>query len=47
MPFETPQNGNFLVAAYTVAAVIYLAYAWTLVLRARRVLRRGSGEAGK
>jgi hypothetical protein len=47
MPFETPQNGNFLVAAYTVAAVIYLTYAWTLVRRARRVLRRGSGEAGK
>jgi hypothetical protein len=47
MPFETPQNGNFLVAAYTVAAVIYLTYAWTLVMRARKVLRPGSGEAGK
>ena len=47
MPFETPQNGNYLVAAYTVAAVIYLVYAWTLVSRSRRVLRRGSGEAGK
>jgi hypothetical protein len=47
MPFETPQNGNFLAAAYTVAAVIYLTYAWTLVRRSRRVLRRESGDAGK
>lgn len=47
MPFETPQNGKFLVAAYTVAAVIYLVYAGTLIRRARRALRRGSGEAGK
>jgi len=46
MPFETPRNGNFLVAAYTVAAVIYLTYAWTLVRRARKALRPGSGESG-
>jgi hypothetical protein len=47
MPFETPQNGGFLVAAYVVAAVIYLAYAGTLFLRAGRAMReaerRGSG----
>ena len=49
MPFETPQNGGFLVAAYVVAAVIYLGYAATSVRRARRGRcgRRGSGEAGK
>jgi hypothetical protein len=47
MPFETPQNGNFLVAAYTVAAIIYLGYALSLWARATKALRRGSGEAGK
>lgn len=49
MPFETPQNGGFLVAAYVVAAVIYVSYALSLWVRARRALRaaareRGSGE---
>lgn len=43
MPFETPQNGGFLVAAYVVAAVIYLTYAVTLWGRAQAALR----EAGK
>lgn len=43
MPFETPQNGGFLLAAYVVAAVIYLAYAASLWIRARHALR----EAGK
>lgn len=50
MPFETPQNGGFLTAAYVVAAVIYLAYATTLFLRVHRALReagqRGSGAEG-
>jgi len=50
MPFETPQNGGFLAAAYIVAAVIYLGYAATLFLRARRAMRaagpRGSGAGG-
>lgn len=50
MPFETPQNGGFLVAAYVVAAVIYLAYAVTLWSRASRAMREagrgGSGAAG-
>jgi hypothetical protein len=49
MPFETPQNGGFLVAAYVVTAVIYLTYAVTLWSRAQVALReagkRGSGEA--
>ena len=45
MPFETPQNGNFLAAAYIVAAVIYLVYAGTLVRRAMQALREG-GQGG-
>lgn len=36
---ETPQNGQYMVAAYVVAAVIYLVYSLTLWLRARRALR--------
>ena len=51
MPFETPQNGGFLVAAYVVAAVIYLAYAVQLFMRVRRAMRaagqRGGGAAGQ
>ncbi len=51
MPFETPQNGGFLVAAYVVAAVIYLAYAVSLWRRAGRAMReagqRGSGAGGQ
>jgi hypothetical protein len=49
MPFETPQNGGFLTAAYVVAAVIYLVYAVTLFVRARKALaaagERGGGPA--
>ena len=50
MPFETPQNGAFMVAAYVVAAVIYLAYSISLWRRASRALReagQGGGEAGR
>lgn len=36
---ETPQNGQYMVAAYTVAAVIYLVYSFTLWLRARKALK--------
>ena len=36
---ETPQNSEFMVAAYTVAAVIYLTYSLTLWLRARKGLK--------
>lgn len=36
---ETPQNGQYMVAAYTVAAVIYLTYSLTLWLRARKALK--------
>ena len=48
MPFETPQNGGFLLAAYTVTAVIYLGYAASLFARARRSLHEaGKRESGK
>ena len=46
MPVETPQNGGFLVAAYVVAAVIYLGYALSLWARARRALRAAAGQQG-
>jgi len=36
---ETPANGGYMVAAYIVAAVIYLGYTLTLWLRARRALK--------
>jgi len=45
MPFETPQNGGYLVAAYLVAAVIYLAYAITLWRRATAELRKAESGA--
>ena len=37
---ETPQNGDYLLAAYVVAGVILLGYSLSLLLRARKVLRR-------
>jgi len=36
----TPDNGAFTTAAYTVAAVIYLAYVLSLELRLRRLRER-------
>lgn len=35
-----PDNGNFMVAAYVVTAVIVLTYVVTLFLRVRRERRR-------
>jgi len=46
MPFETPQNGGFLAAAYIVAGVIYLTYATTLFLRARRAIQEAGQRRG-
>jgi len=50
MPFETPQNGGFLAAAYIVAAVIYVVYAVSLWARAsaavRQARQRDSGAGG-
>ena len=36
---ETPQNGGYMLAAYIVAAVIYLTYSLTLWLRARTAVK--------
>lgn len=36
---ETPQNAQYMVAAYVVAAVIYLTYSVTLWFRARKALK--------
>jgi hypothetical protein len=36
---EPPQNGQFMVAAYTLVAVVLLVYAVTLFVRARRIVR--------
>jgi threonine/homoserine/homoserine lactone efflux protein len=35
-----PDNGQFLAAAYVVAGVIYLGYTASLMLRARKEVRR-------
>ena len=49
MPFSTPDNGGYLLAAYLVAAAIYLGYAISLWSRAANAVReagkRGGGEA--
>jgi hypothetical protein len=36
MQFETPSNGEYMVAAYVVTAVIYLVYTISLVIRVKR-----------
>jgi hypothetical protein len=36
---ETPDNGRYMVAAYIVAAIIYLCYTLTLWLRARKAVK--------
>jgi hypothetical protein len=36
MPEAVPQNAGYMIAAYTVAAVILLAYTVTLFRRSRR-----------
>ena len=40
MPPEIPDNGDYMVAAYVVAGGIYLIYALSLWIRARRELKR-------
>lgn len=37
----TPDNGQYMVAAYIVAGAIYLIYALSLWIRARRELKKG------
>lgn len=36
MPPETPSNGEYMVAAYIIAAAIYLLYSISLWIRVRR-----------
>jgi hypothetical protein len=36
----TPDNGGFAIAAYTLAAVVFLGYALSLELRERRLRER-------
>lgn len=38
-PEVTPANGQYMIAAYVVAGVIYLVYALSLFVRARREFR--------
>lgn len=38
-PFMPPHNGGYMVAAYIVAGTVYLVYALSLVLRARKERR--------
>ena len=40
-PDITPANGQYMVAAYVVAGVVYLGYALSLFVRARRELKKG------
>ena len=44
MQVEPPQNGDYLIAAYVIAAVILLGYWGLLWRKARRVLTGVSGE---
>ena len=36
----TPDNGGFATAAYTITAIVYLAYAASIKLRERRIRER-------
>jgi hypothetical protein len=43
---EAPANGGYMVAAYIIAAVIYVIYSLSLWMRARRALNdAGKGSA--
>jgi hypothetical protein len=42
-----PANGGYMVAAYTVAAVIYLGYALSLWRRGRRLVGPADGRADR
>jgi len=44
MPFETPQNGEYLVAAYVITAVILLGY-WVVLWRKGRKSVSGERKA--
>jgi hypothetical protein len=40
MNLVTPQNGQFMVAGYVVAAIVYLGYTGILIRRGREMNRR-------
>jgi hypothetical protein len=44
MPLETPQNGEYLVAAYVITAVILLGY-WVALWRRARTIVIGKTKA--
>jgi hypothetical protein len=44
---DPPRNGEYLVAAYVVAAVILLSYWMSLWRKARRVFSAGSSSRAK
>ena len=39
MPPETPDNGQYMLAAYVITAGIYLLYALSLWIRVRRAVK--------
>jgi hypothetical protein len=49
MPPETPQNGEYLVAAYVIGTVILTGYFWKLWRKAKKVLAatRSSSRASR
>ena len=42
----TPDDGNYMVAAYIVAALVYSIYTITLFVRGRKALRKGLNNKG-
>ena len=42
---EAPDNGGYMIAAYVIAAVIYVIYSLSLLTRARRALN-GASKGG-
>ena len=43
----TPQNGGYAVAAYVLAAIVYLSYSAILAMRERSLRAKLDAQAGK
>ena len=43
MPVETPQNGEYLVAAYVIATIILMGY-WMALWRRAKTIVNGKGK---
>ena len=43
MPVETPQNGEYLVAAYVIATIILMGY-WMVLWRRAKTIVNGKGK---